>query len=117
MPAKKKRQVAQSDMQRDFAAREEASRRAHQWAARCLAYRDADEPALAKDAEQKARHWLRTRRQKADRVWRIESERRGPSLAAATYLRSSDSERNANLGTSQSGVRCVIKAPGCSKRC
>jgi hypothetical protein len=59
MPAKKKRQVAQSDMQRDFAAREEASRRAHQWAARCLAYRDADEPALAKDAEQKARHWLR----------------------------------------------------------
>jgi hypothetical protein len=59
MPAKKKRQAAQADIQRGLAAHEAASRRAHEWAARCLAYRDADEPVLAKNAEQKARHWLR----------------------------------------------------------
>jgi hypothetical protein len=59
MPAKKKRPAAQSAIQRDFLAHAEASRRAHAWAERCLAYRSAEELALAKNAEQKARHWLR----------------------------------------------------------
>jgi hypothetical protein len=59
MRTKKSRKTAESDIQRDFAAHVEASRRAHVWAAKCIAYRDADKPALAKSAEQKARHWLR----------------------------------------------------------
>jgi hypothetical protein len=59
MRAKKKRQAVQKVIHRHFAAHEAASRRAHVWAERCLAYRSADEPALAKNAEQKARHWLR----------------------------------------------------------
>lgn len=59
MPAKKNPRTAGPDIQRDFAAHVEASRRAHEWAEKCLAYRDADKPALAKNAEQKARHWLK----------------------------------------------------------
>jgi hypothetical protein len=59
MRTKKSRKTAEPDIQRDFAAHVEASRRAHEWAAKCIAYRDADKPALAKNAEQKARHWLR----------------------------------------------------------
>jgi len=59
MTTKKNPQTTRPDIQRDFAAHVEASRRAHEWAAKCLAYRDADKPALAKSAEQKARHWLR----------------------------------------------------------
>lgn len=37
----------------------EASRRATEWAARCIAYREAGKPTQAKSAEQKARHWLK----------------------------------------------------------
>jgi hypothetical protein len=59
MTAKKSPQTTRPDIQRDFAAHVEASRRAEEWAAKCLAYRDADKPGLAKSAEHKARHWLR----------------------------------------------------------
>jgi hypothetical protein len=59
MPAKNNRQPAGSDIQRDFAAHVEASRRAHEWAAKCITYREDGNAALAKFAEQKARHWLK----------------------------------------------------------
>jgi hypothetical protein len=59
MRTKKSRATAESNIQSDFAAHVKANRRAHEWAAKCIAYRDADKPALAKNAEQKARHWLR----------------------------------------------------------
>lgn len=59
MPAKKSRQSPEFDIQRDFGAHVEASQRAHEWAAKCIAYRESGKPTQAKDAEQKARRWLR----------------------------------------------------------
>jgi hypothetical protein len=57
MAAKNKR-AAIPDFHGDVAAHVEASRRAHEWAAKCLAYREAGKLAHAKAAEKKARHWL-----------------------------------------------------------
>lgn len=57
--ARKRPQSSQPDIQRDLAAHLAASQRAHEWAAKCLSYREARQTAAAKDAEQKARHWLR----------------------------------------------------------
>jgi ribosome-binding protein aMBF1 (putative translation factor) len=59
MPVKRKRHSAKPDIQRDFAAHVEASRRAREWAAKCLAYRARAKAALAKNAEQQARRWLK----------------------------------------------------------
>jgi hypothetical protein len=59
MPAKKSRQPAGFDIHRDFAEHVEASRRAREWAEKCIAYREAGSPAQAKNAELKARRWLR----------------------------------------------------------
>lgn len=75
MSPKKNAQTAQAGSQGEFAAQVEASRRAHEWAVKCLAYRDAGKPALAKNAERKARHWLR-------RAMTLEARASGrPSLA------------------------------------
>jgi hypothetical protein len=59
MPAKKLRRRGSFDLQAAFAAHVEANQRAHEWAAKCLAYREAGQKAHAKAAEKKARHWLR----------------------------------------------------------
>jgi len=59
MQMKKKPRRAGRNTQRVCAAHVEASRRTQEWAAKCLAYRAADKLAQAKNAEQKARHWLR----------------------------------------------------------
>jgi hypothetical protein len=58
MAARNKRPTI-PDIQGDFAAHVEANRRAHEWAAKCIAYREAGKYAQAKAAEQKARHRLR----------------------------------------------------------
>jgi hypothetical protein len=58
MPAKNKQRPALPDVQGTFAAHIEASRIAHEWAAKCLAYRESGKRAHAKAAEKKARHWL-----------------------------------------------------------
>jgi hypothetical protein len=59
LPAKnKKRRPAGFDIQSAFAAHLEANTRAQEWAAKCLAYREAGKTAHAKAAEKKARHWL-----------------------------------------------------------
>jgi hypothetical protein len=55
MAAKNKRHAA-LNIQMDFSVHVEANRRAHEWAAKCLAYRETGKPAQAKAAEQKARH-------------------------------------------------------------
>jgi hypothetical protein len=59
MPAKKVRRRGSFDLQAAFAAHVEANQRAQEWAAKCLAYREAGKKAHAKAAEKKARHWLR----------------------------------------------------------
>jgi ribosome-binding protein aMBF1 (putative translation factor) len=59
MLVKSKPHSAKPDIQRDFAAHVEASRRAREWAAKCLAYRAGGKTALAKNAEQQARRWLK----------------------------------------------------------
>jgi len=75
MSAKNGSRNVQSDIQRDLAAHVEASQRAHEWAAKCLTYRDTGQSAAAKNAEQKARHWLR-------KAMVLESEARGRSRVA-----------------------------------
>jgi hypothetical protein len=59
MAAKKKRQPAGFDVQRGIAAHVEAYRKAHGWAAICLAYREAGKTMQAKAAENEANYWLR----------------------------------------------------------
>jgi hypothetical protein len=59
MPAKKVRRRGSFDLQAAFAAHVEANQRAQEWAAKCLAYREAGKKAHAKAAEKKTRHWLR----------------------------------------------------------
>jgi hypothetical protein len=59
MAAKKKRQPAGFDVQRGFAAHVDAHRKAHGWAAICLAYREAGKTMQAKAAENEAKYWLR----------------------------------------------------------
>ena len=75
MPVKTKRHSAKRDMQRDFAAHVEASRRARQWAAKCLAYRASAKTALAQHAEQEARRWLK-------KAMTLERQASAPSRAA-----------------------------------
>jgi len=58
MAAKKKRQPVEFDIQRDFAAHVEANRKAHEWAAICVAYREAGKTEQAQAAENKAKLWL-----------------------------------------------------------
>jgi hypothetical protein len=58
MPAKTKKRPAALDIQSDFSAHVEARRIAHEWAAKCLAYRETGKLAHAKAAEKRARHWL-----------------------------------------------------------
>jgi hypothetical protein len=55
MRAKSKRQPLRLDLQADFAAHVEA----HDWAAKCVALREAGKPLQAKNAEEKARRWLK----------------------------------------------------------
>jgi hypothetical protein len=59
MPATKTRRRGRFDFQAAFAAHVEANERAHEWAAKCLAYRESGRIAHAKAAEKKARLWLR----------------------------------------------------------
>ena len=75
MSARNGSQNARPDIQRDLAAHVEARQRAHEWAAKCLTYRDAGQTAAAKNAEQKARHWLK-------KAMILESEARGRSRVA-----------------------------------
>jgi hypothetical protein len=58
MAANKKRQPVEFDIQRGFAAHVEANRKAHEWAAICVAYRAAGKTEQAGAAENKAKHWL-----------------------------------------------------------
>ena len=58
MAAKKKR-PARFDIHGSFAAHLRANQRAHEWAAKSIAYREAGKRAQAKTAEGKARTWLR----------------------------------------------------------
>jgi hypothetical protein len=58
--AAKNKRPASPNIQADFAAHVEANRRAHEWAEKCIAYREAEKHAQAKAAELKARHWLRS---------------------------------------------------------
>jgi hypothetical protein len=58
MAAKQKRQPVEFDTQRGFAANVEANRKAHDWAAICLAYRKAGRTEQAQAAENKAKYWL-----------------------------------------------------------
>lgn len=59
MPAKNTRRPTGLDIQGDFAAHIEASQRAHEWAAKCIACREAGKHFEAERARQKARHWLK----------------------------------------------------------
>jgi hypothetical protein len=59
MPATKTRRRGCFDFRAAFAAHVEADERAHEWAAKSLAYRESGKIAHAKAAEKKARHWLR----------------------------------------------------------
>jgi hypothetical protein len=59
MVAKNKRLSAILDFQAAFTAHLDANRRAHEWAAKCLAYREAGNCAEANAAEQKAHQWLK----------------------------------------------------------
>lgn len=59
MAAKKKRQPAGFDVQRGFTAHVDAHRKAHGWAAICLAYCEAATTMHAKAAENEAKYWLR----------------------------------------------------------
>jgi hypothetical protein len=59
MVAKNKRLSAILDFQAAFTAHLDANTRAHEWAAKCLAYREAGNFAEANAAEQKARQWLK----------------------------------------------------------
>jgi hypothetical protein len=58
MAAKNKRPAIR-DFHEALGAHVEANRRAHEWAEKCIAYREAGKTAQAKSAEGKARHWLR----------------------------------------------------------
>jgi hypothetical protein len=58
MAAKQKRQPVEFDLQRGFAAHVEAHRKAHEWAAICVAYREAGRTQQAQAAENKAKYWL-----------------------------------------------------------
>jgi hypothetical protein len=58
MAAKNKRPPIR-DYHEALGAHIEANRLAHQWAEKCLAYRQAGKTSQAKAAEQKARQWLR----------------------------------------------------------
>jgi hypothetical protein len=58
MAAKNKR-PAIHDFHETLGAHIEASQRAHEWAEKCSAYRQAGKTAQAKAAESKARQWLR----------------------------------------------------------
>ena len=59
MPAKnKKRAPAPRSLHAAVAAHVEANRLAYEWAAKCIALRDAGKAARAKAAEAKARYWL-----------------------------------------------------------
>ena len=58
MPAKNKRRAIH-DFHEALGAHIEANRLAHDWAAKCLAYRQAGKIPQAKAAEHKARQWLR----------------------------------------------------------
>lgn len=59
MAAKNKRRPTQFDMQQAFAAHLEASRKAHAWAEKSIALRQAGKAAQAKIAENNAKAWLR----------------------------------------------------------
>jgi hypothetical protein len=59
MRAKSKRQPLRLDLQADFAAHVEGTCAAHDWAAKCVAFREAGKPLQAKNAEEKARRWLK----------------------------------------------------------
>ena len=54
----KKRRPAELDLHQAVAAHAEACRLAHEWATKCLIYRDAGRKAQAKAAEEKTRYWL-----------------------------------------------------------
>jgi hypothetical protein len=58
MAAKNKRPAIR-DFHKALGAHIGANRRTHEWAEKCLVYRQAGKTAQAKAAEQKARHWLR----------------------------------------------------------
>jgi hypothetical protein len=59
MPAKnKKRSPARKSIHAAVAAHVDANRLAYEWAAKCIALRDAGKAARAKAAEAKARYWL-----------------------------------------------------------
>jgi hypothetical protein len=58
MAAKNKR-TAIRDFHEALGAHIEANRLAHEWAEKCLAYRQAGKTAQARAAEGKARQWLR----------------------------------------------------------
>jgi hypothetical protein len=58
MVAKNKRLSAILNFQAAFSAQLDANKRAQEWAAKCLAYREAGNFAEANAAEQKARQWL-----------------------------------------------------------
>jgi hypothetical protein len=73
--ARKRSQSARPDIQRDLAAHLTASQRAHEWAAKCLTYRDAEQTAAANNAEQKARRWLK-------KAMILESKARGRAQVA-----------------------------------
>jgi hypothetical protein len=53
-----KRRPAELDFHHAVAALAEAYRLAHEWATRCLSYRDAGRKAQARAAEEKTRYWL-----------------------------------------------------------
>jgi hypothetical protein len=53
-----KRRPAELDLHQAVAAHAEAYRLAHEWATKCLSYRDAGRNAQAKAAEEKTRYWL-----------------------------------------------------------
>jgi len=59
MSAKNNRPSAGLDFYCTFAAHFKANQRAQEWAARCLAYREAGKHAWARYAEHKARRWLK----------------------------------------------------------
>ena len=59
MRAKSKRHPLQLDLQADCAAHVEATCEAHDWAAKCVAFRAAGKPLQVKNAGEKAQRWLK----------------------------------------------------------
>jgi hypothetical protein len=59
MAAKNKHRPIGYDLQNAFAAHVEASAKAHEWAEKCLAFRQSGKTDQAKAAENQAKRWLR----------------------------------------------------------